>query len=61
MDDPKGHPRNPMATSELAAKLDDCATFSARPFSSQRVQALTQAVDALQCAADLTALTGALA
>ncbi len=61
VDYPKGHPRHPMTPADFASKLEDCATFSARPFGPERARALMAAVEGLDSALDIKALIGALA
>jgi 2-methylcitrate dehydratase PrpD len=59
-DYPKGHPRNPMTPADFAAKVSDCAAFTARPLRTDTAQRLTDTVGALDSLPDISVLVDLL-
>jgi 2-methylcitrate dehydratase PrpD len=56
VDYPKGHPRNPMATVEFAAKTRDCATFAAKPMPADTADRLIETAGRLETLPDIAPL-----
>ena len=56
VDYPKGHPRNPIAEAELAAKTADCATFAATPLPADTATRLVSTTRQLESLADVSEL-----
>ena len=56
VNNPKGHPRNPMTEAEFAAKTEDCARFVARRLGSDTARSLIAEVGQLRRRDDIAGL-----
>jgi 2-methylcitrate dehydratase PrpD len=48
-----GHPENPIAKEDLFKKFRDCAAYSAKPLSKQRVEQVIEKIDKLEKVKDM--------